>query len=533
MKKYIKKFGIENSLITIAIIAISVVQVGTSLIHTFAFNSLLENNISGFIKWYAIGLILWLTYIIGTYFLEIVKTKVIQGMVLEMRKDYVSRITQETFVNYKSRDVGEYVSTLNNDMNLIESSGFNSIFNMISTLILTLLSLVTLFTFDYRIMLITVTLSLVLTFIPNLLTNRISEATKTYSTNNSEFLSRIHDILTGYETLYYLGNKKRIVNQIVTTSEKFKQSKVNYTKESELVNSVISTISVFAQILIMVATGYFAYTGSVSFGAITSTASVSGNVFSSLSSFNKYLMNIKSVKPLIEKISNSSIVDIKIDNLDKDISLTRVDSLYIRDLSFSFEGKRIFDKFNLEIKKGGKYAVIGSSGSGKSTLVNIILGNLKNYEGNVLINEVELKDVNENKIINQISFVGSKVHIYHDTLLNNITLWDDYSDSEINTALSDSNLEELKHRLLEQTNEKELSEGQKQRIGLARAFLKKRQFIILDEATANLDSSNALEIENLILSKDGLTYITVTHHLKDNRYDLFDRIITLSNLTAI
>lgn len=527
MRKYFINNLMKNILIIIGIIIISLIQVGTSLIHTFAFNSLLDKNIKGFLSWYGIGLLLWIIFIVGNYFLEIAKTNVIQNMIGEMRRDIAISITKKSFSKFKEKDTGEFVSLLNNDMNMIETLGFDNIYNIISTVSLTLLSLITLLTFDFRIMLITIAMTFVISFVPNLMMKRITNATKLYSDKNSEFMSKVHDLVTGYETLYYLGNKRHLLKQVDNASEDFKESKIMYGKDTGLVNSVISTISVFAQIIIMISTGYFAYIGLVTFGAITSTASVAGNVFGSLSSFNQYLMSIKSIKPILEKIHDNSI---DLDPTAKQLNLNEeFEKISINNLNYDYSGLNVLNNFNLDIKKGNKYALIGPSGSGKSTLISILLGNLKDYEGSIKFNNNELKEVESNELINHISFVSDKTHIYNDTLLNNITLWDEYPTEDIQNAILKSNLQEMETRLNEEISEKDLSEGQKQRIGLARAFLKNRNIIVLDEATANLDSKNSEEIENIILNSPELTYITVTHHLEDDRKSMFDDIISLKS----
>jgi len=123
----------------------------------------------------------------------------------------------------------------------------------------------------------------------------------------------------------------------------------------------------------------------------------------------------------------------------------------------------------------------------------------------------------------------NKLPLYNDTLENNLTLWSqDITQNEIKKALKDVNLLDLLGRLKEKVSNDLLSEGQKQRIGVARALLKGSKIIIMDEATANLDKTNSDFIENNLLKNPDITYITVTHHLSSEREKYFDQIIKLA-----
>ena len=130
------------------------------------------------------------------------------------------------------------------------------------------------------------------------------------------------------------------------------------------------------------------------------------------------------------------------------------------------------------------------------------------------------------------AYVGSQTHIYNDTLRNNLTLWNEaITDTHIKEALERVNLLSFLSRIDEQVSDGSFSEGQKQRIGLIRAFLKGSSVVIFDEATANLDHKNATRIEHLLLNDPNITYITVTHHLIKENELYFDEIIRLGEGT--
>ena len=115
---------------------------------------------------------------------------------------------------------------------------------------------------------------------------------------------------------------------------------------------------------------------------------------------------------------------------------------------------------------------------------------------------------------------------------NNLTLWNEaITDTQIKKVLERVNLLSFLNRIDEQVSDGSFSEGQKQRIGLIRAFLKESSVVIFDEATANLDHNNATRIEHLLLSDPTITYITVTHHLIKENEPYFDKIIRLGEGT--
>ena len=149
-----------------------------------------------------------------------------------------------------------------------------------------------------------------------------------------------------------------------------------------------------------------------------------------------------------------------------------------------------------------------------------------------MFGKLESKEIDENSIVSKCAYVGSQTHIYNDTLRNNLTLWNEaITDTQIKKVLERVNLLSFLSRIDEQVSDGSFSEGQKQRIGLIRAFLKGSSVVIFDEATANLDHNNATRIEHLLLSNPNITYITVTHHLIKENEAYFDKIIRLGEAT--
>ncbi len=195
-------------------------------------------------------------------------------------------------------------------------------------------------------------------------------------------------------------------------------------------------------------------------------------------------------------------------------------SIEINNLSFSYnEEREILKGIDLSINKGEKVAIVGRSGSGKSTLLRLLLRYYDDYDGEILIDGINSKDIKLSSIYEMMSTIQQNVFMFDDSIESNIALYGNYSDEEIDNAILESGLKTLIDSLPNGKNSSvgengsNLSGGEKQRVSIARALIKNTPIILLDEATTSLDAETSFEIENSLLDIDGLTSLVVTHKL--------------------
>ena len=249
-------------------------------------------------------------------------------------------------------------------------------------------------------------------------------------------------------------------------------------------------------------------------------------------SFQSLRFGITVINPIFKNYNIKKILPFKEKNLDK-INFSK---LSIQNIKFEYEkNKKLFNEFNFTINKNEKIAIVGKSGSGKTTLLNLIIGFLKPLSGKIYLNNKILssKDIFDWQQI--IAYMPQKTCLTDDTILNNIRL-----DSKIKIdqkklfkCLKESELiKDIKSNkifLNRKVGEDgvSLSEGQRQRLSLARALYHDRQILILDEATSSLDKINERNILKTLSKLKNKTIIMVTHNKNNLRF--FDKVFEIKN----
>lgn len=184
-------------------------------------------------------------------------------------------------------------------------------------------------------------------------------------------------------------------------------------------------------------------------------------------------------------------------------------------------------------EKNKSYAIVGTSGSGKTTLINLLLGKYNDYSGSIHYNNIDLKEISIDSLFEISSFVEQNVFVFDDSIINNITMYSSVDEELLNDAIKKSGLAKLidekgkDYRCGE--NGCNLSGGEKQRISIARALVKKSQLLLLDEATSALDNETSSSITNNLLAIDNTTKIMITHRLDEDILNKFDEIIVIKN----
>lgn len=207
----------------------------------------------------------------------------------------------------------------------------------------------------------------------------------------------------------------------------------------------------------------------------------------------------------------------------------------ISNMSFSYDNKKIFDNFNLDIKKGEYVSLIGLNGAGKSTLVRILLGLIK-VKGCITIDDIELSKTNKKDILSKIGVVFENP----DNQFVASTVMDDIAFSLENMHIPANQIEnkvkEIATKLeivdLLDKEPHKLSGGQKQLVALASALVKEPKILLLDESFTMIDSDSKDKLYNIIKKinkKDKITIINVTHDIEDVLYG--GRIVVLDKGT--
>lgn len=226
----------------------------------------------------------------------------------------------------------------------------------------------------------------------------------------------------------------------------------------------------------------------------------------------------------------------KIENLGDENKLLN-NSITFNNVSFSYNSYNyILKDFNAFINSNEHVFLKGNSGTGKSTICKILYKLVNEYKGNILIGGVSISDYSLSSIRSCINYVSQNEEIFSDTIRNNITFFRNIELSEFNKVCNICKLESLvskrplRYDSLINPDTNNLSGGEKQRIILARALLKKSNILILDEALSEVDYDLEKEIiKNILDNFKDKTIIYISHK---NHESLFDKIINLENLNA-
>lgn len=212
-------------------------------------------------------------------------------------------------------------------------------------------------------------------------------------------------------------------------------------------------------------------------------------------------------------------------------------AINIRNLTVRKGEKTIFENVNFSIKKGEKIAIIGKNGLGKSTLLKVLV-KLNKFEGEIFIDEINFRDLNEIALKCIITYVPQNAILFDETVMDNIKYGNGkIFDEEVYTlskllGIHDSFLK-LENGYLSNVGEqgKKLSGGERQKVLLLRALLRGSSVILMDEPTASLDKQSELNIINSITSMKDLTVVTIVHNFE--LLNKFDRVLIIKDKSTI
>ena len=339
------------------------------------------------------------------------------------------------------------------------------------------------------------------------------------------------DNLYGLEEILQYGQQQRRMAQMTDQTEQLEQ--INETlKDHENGQRVVTDIVILAaEVLMAVLAGHLAGIGSIegyqvviavitmasSFGPTAALSALSNNLHHTLASGNRVL-DILAEEPIVEDITDGKTV------CDGDIRCEKVSFSYAIQNVNGAEGEEnelsgVLTDFDACFEKNRIHGILGKSGCGKSTLLKLLMRFYETEKGDILYGSHNVNEINTTSLRDNISYVIQETFLFHDTIENNIKVAkEDATRGEVIEAAKKASIHDFIMTLPEGYDTKlaelgdSISGGEKQRIGIARAFLHDADMILLDEPTSNIDSLNeGIILRSLEREKENKTILLVSH----------------------
>lgn len=447
-------------------------------------------------------------------------------------KDFVFReMMQKNEAGYRQFDSHVYLSMLVNDAGNIEEGYIKPVFELLTQSFTFAGAIVMMFLYSP---LMTV-FSFVLTLLPLLSTlpvgNRLKEAEKAVSEENKSFSGVLLDCLVGFSVIKNFRAEQRITSLFSKRNTGLENKKYRKFHLQLMIDMLGGVTGMIAQLGVFLLGAYLASVkGTMTPGVVLVFVNLMNFTIRPITVIPSILAKRGAAMQLVEKMADCLLAapseKVGTEVIQPGCTIT------CKDLSFSYgEGEPTLDHLSLSIKSGKSYAVIGESGSGKSTLLQLLYGAKRNYTGEILFGEKELRTISQQSLYENISVILQTPFLFADTIRNNVTMYQPVSEERLRQVAQRSQLEGLiaEKGWEYRCSPESLSGGERQRISIARSLLQEADILIGDEITSALDAGTAAEVARTILSLQGVTRIMVTHSLQESILSQYDELIILKN----
>lgn len=478
-----------------------------------------------------LGLLLIIGVLIGVFRDKVmnIQTKDFNNRIVNSFFDVLLNLNQSFF---DSRKIGDLVARLN-DTQRVQKVIRLIVGNFIINIIVFVLSIITIFSYSYQsglIVMMAVPFYFILIYRFNNVIIKLQKATlKNHSLVESNFINTI-SFISDIKTFNLFNFFRQKNSDFFSDYQKEIYDLRNTQIKLNLINGVFSTILI-SVLLIYISTQVFF--GFKTIGELTAILGLVGIILPAMSSLALVFVPLNEAKVAFDRMyeftqfKKEKNDGSKIDNFDK---------LTVDSLNFGFQGQSILLKnVHFRIEKGEFVAIIGSSGSGKSTFGKIIQMSYLHEEGEIVINDLSIKNIQLSSWRNLIGVVPQFIALVNGTIKENIVFGSEITDKDMykfcSTFKLNGFIEQFPSGLNTLIGEEgiNISGGQRQIVGLLRALFKRPQLLILDEFSSNLDPV----LEKMILStlqilKDQIGVVFITHK-RDFIDKMVDRTYLLEN----
>ena len=453
-----------------------------------------------------------------------------------LRDKVFSSLRRLAFVKLQDKQAGQLVSLVTNDIELLEVFYAHTIAPIMIAFFTSAILLLVFGHLSGWFVLVALAAYLTVGVILPIITTKLArEDGRRYRELVGEMNDFFLDSVRGMKEIQLFGYAKQRLDEIQQRSQKI-DTAFERIKDQEAKVRVYTEVAVSAFNIIMLFTGLILFSldkidfsafliGVIllmsSYGPVIALSNLSSNLLQTLASGERVL-SLLAEEPELKDVESA-------------VNLKEVSRIDVESVSFAYGEEQILSDVSLSVKKGEILGIHGRSGSGKSTLLKLLMRFYDPKSGSIKINGESLPNINTRSLRDNMEYITQQTYIFNETIEENIRLARrDATLDEIMEAAKKASIHDFILSLPEgyQTKMTELggnlSDGEKQRIGIARAFLHNAPIILLDEPTSNLDSLNeAMILKSLLNVKAEKLIILVSH--RQSTMAICDQVIGIEN----
>ena len=457
------------------------------------------------------------------------------GVINDIRVVINKKLLSIPIKSIKKRKKGDLLSRISNDLIEIEWSIMSTLEMLFKDPITIIIFLIALLTLSFKLTLLVIIMFPIVGFIIGYIGKQLQKDSDKVQNQMGKIMSRADETLSGIRTIKSLNISKHIHSIFSIESKKYKQLMNSLLRKKDLSSPMSEFLSTIVLVIVLLIGGTMVLNTKSEIlaqefiGFVLIFSQLIPPAKSLTSSFYSIKKGNAASKRVFEIINLKDEVNIK----DSKKKIKNFDYLEFKDVHFSHDNNKVLNGTSFRINKGENIAIVGYSGSGKTTICDLI-NRLYNFDsGEIYINKEKLSKYEISSIREFFGSVDQVPFLFNDTIFNNIFLGNlNAKNNDVIKAAKDSYSYNFIKKLPEKFNfnvgdkGNNLSQGEKQRICIARTLIQNPEFLILDEATSSLDADSTeyvnLAIQNIMKDR---TCLIITHNL--NTIKNCDKILIL------
>lgn len=445
------------------------------------------------------------------------------NVVMNMRRRLFSHIMGMPVSFFDQQSTGTLLSRITYDSEQVASSSSSALVSVVRETASIIGLFILMFYYSWQLSLILIVLAPVVSFTIRQVSRRFREISKNMQNTMGEVTTSAEQMLKGHKEVLIFNGQQTETDRFSVVSNKMRQQGMKLVSAASVSDPVIQLIASMALAFVLYAASFPGIMQTLSAGTITV-------VFSSMVTLMRPLKSLTNVNAQFQRGMAAcqtlfSILDSEQETDSGKREIKRVTGeIELRNVSFTYSGRDqpALNQISLSIPAGKTLALVGRSGSGKSTIASLLTRFYDIQQGEIFLDGEDIRHFRLHSLRNQIALVSQHVHLFNDTIANNIAYasGDKYSREEIVKAAQMAHamdfIEKMEGGLdtLVGENGVLLSGGQRQRIAIARALLRDSPILILDEATSALDSESERAIQSALYAlQKNRTSLVIAHRL--------------------